>query len=52
MFIKPSAELGEIAPGNIPDVIAVENATKQLKVLGLEQSEVISDCGFYNLCAV
>lgn len=35
-------------PGNIPDVIAVENATKQLKVLGLEQSEVVSDCGFYS----
>ena len=35
-------------PGNIPDVIAVENATKQLKALGLEQSEVISDCGFYS----
>lgn len=35
-------------PGNIPDVIAVENATKQLKVLGLEHAEVISDCGFYS----
>lgn len=35
-------------PGNIPDVIAVENATKQLTVLGLEGSEVITDCGFYS----
>lgn len=35
-------------PGNIPDVIAVENATKQLTVLGMEGSEVITDCGFYS----
>lgn len=36
------------APGNIPDVMAVENATKQLAVLGLKGAEVISDCGFYS----
>lgn len=35
-------------PGNIPDVIAVGNATKQLEVLGLGQSEVVTDCGFYS----
>ena len=35
-------------PGNIPDVIAVENATKQLSVLGLNGSEIVSDCGFYS----
>lgn len=35
-------------PGNIPDVIAVDNATKQLEVLGLGRSEVVSDCGFYS----
>ena len=35
-------------PGNIPDVIAVENATKQLSVLGLKGSEIVSDCGFYS----
>ena len=34
--------------GNVPDVIAVENATKQLAALGLEGSEVVSDCGFYS----
>lgn len=35
-------------PGNIPDVLAVDNAMKQLNVLGLQQSEVITDCGFYS----
>ncbi len=35
-------------PGNIPDVLAVDNALKQLNVLGLENSEVVSDCGFYS----
>ncbi len=35
-------------PGNIPDVLAVDNALKQLNVLGLESSEVVSDCGFYS----
>jgi transposase len=34
--------------GNIPDVIAIENATKQLEVLGLRQAEIITDCGFYS----
>ena len=35
-------------PGNIPDVLAVDNAMKQLNVLGLQQSEVVTDCGFYS----
>ena len=35
-------------PGNIPDVLAVGNALKQLNVLGLRNSEVVSDCGFYS----
>jgi len=35
-------------PGNIPDVIAIENAIKQLSVLGLQGSEVVTDCGFYS----
>ena len=35
-------------PGNIPDVLAVENAMKQLSVLGLDGAEVVSDCGFYS----
>ena len=35
-------------PGNIPDVSAVENAMKQLKVIGLKGIEIITDCGFYS----
>ena len=35
-------------PGNIPDVMAIENATKQLNVLGLDDAEVVTDCGFYS----
>lgn len=35
-------------PGNIPDIMAIENAIKQLDVLGLEGAEIVSDCGFYS----
>lgn len=35
-------------PRNIPDVIAVGNAAKQLEALELGQSKVVSDCGFYS----
>ncbi|MCR5605094.1 MAG: transposase [Lachnospiraceae bacterium] len=35
-------------PGNIPDIMAVENATKQLDVMGLKGAEIITDCGFYS----
>lgn len=35
-------------PGNLPDVITVENALKQLSVLGLGDAEVITDNGYYS----
>lgn len=35
-------------PGNVPDVVAIENALKQLQVLGIKNAEVVSDCGFYS----
>ena len=35
-------------PGNLPDVITIENALKQLSVLGLEGAEVITDNGYYS----
>lgn len=33
-------------PGNLPDIITIENALKQLKVLGLGDAEIITDNGY------
>jgi len=35
-------------PGNLPDVISIENALKQLSVLGLGDAEIITDNGYYS----
>ena len=35
-------------PGNLPDVITIENALKQLSALGLENAEIITDNGYYS----
>ena len=35
-------------PGNLPDVITIENALKQLSALGLGNAEVITDNGYYS----
>ena len=35
-------------PGNLPDVITIENALKQLSVLGLGDAEIITDNGYYS----
>lgn len=35
-------------PGNLPDVITVTNALKQLDVLGLGNSEIVTDNGYYS----
>jgi len=35
-------------PGNLPDVITIENALKQLSVLGLWDAEIITDNGYYS----
>jgi transposase len=35
-------------PGNIPDVITIENALNQLSVFGLEKAEIITDNGYYS----
>ena len=35
-------------PGNLPDVTSIENALKQLSVLGLKNTEIITDNGFYS----
>jgi transposase len=35
-------------PGNLPDVITIENALKQLAVLGLGDAEIITDNGYYS----
>jgi hypothetical protein len=35
-------------PGNLPDVITVENALKQLSALGLGDAEIITDNGYYS----
>lgn len=35
-------------PGNLPDVITIENALKQLSVLGLGNAEIITDNGYYS----
>ena len=35
-------------PGNVPDVISIENALKQLKCLGLEKPLIVTDNGYYS----
>ena len=35
-------------PGNIPDVISVENTLKQLKCLNLEKPLIVTDNGYYS----
>lgn len=35
-------------PGNIPDVISIENAIKQLDVLNLKRPQLITDSGYYS----
>jgi transposase len=35
-------------PGNIPDVITIENALKELSVLGMGNAEIITDNGYYS----
>lgn len=35
-------------PGNLPDVVTIENALKQLSVLGLGNAEIITDNGYYS----
>ncbi len=36
------------APGNLPDVVTIENALKQLSVLGIGDAEIVTDNGFYS----
>lgn len=35
-------------PGNLPDVITIDNALKQLDILGLGNSEIVTDNGYYS----
>jgi transposase len=35
-------------PGNLPDVITIENALKQLSALGLGDAEIITDNGYHS----
>jgi len=35
-------------PGNIPDVITIENALKELSVLGMGNAEIVTDNGYYS----
>ena len=35
-------------PGNLPDVITIENALKQLQVLGINRAEIVTDNGYYS----
>lgn len=35
-------------PGNQPDVITIENALKQLQVLGVSNAEIVTDNGYYS----
>ena len=35
-------------PGNQPDVITIENALKQLRVLGISSAEIVTDNGYYS----
>jgi hypothetical protein len=37
-----------IQPGNIPDVISIINASKQLAVFGMEKPMFVMDAGFYS----
>lgn len=34
-------------PGNLPDVVTIESALKQLAILGLVNSEIVTDNGYY-----
>ena len=35
-------------PGNLPDVTAIENALNQLSVLGITDTEIVTDNGYYS----
>ena len=35
-------------PGNQPDVSTIENALKQLQVLGIKKAEIVTDNGYYS----
>ena len=35
-------------PGNLPDVITIENALKQLQILNLDNAEIVTDNGYYS----
>ena len=35
-------------PGNLPDVVTIENALKQLSALGLGGAEIVTDNGYYS----
>jgi len=35
-------------PGNIPDVITIENALKELSMLGMGNAEIVTDNGYYS----
>ena len=35
-------------PGNLPDVITIENALNQLSILGLGNAEIVTDNGYYS----
>jgi len=35
-------------PGNVPDVISIENALSQLRCLGLEKPLIVTDNGYYS----
>ena len=35
-------------PGNLPDVISIENALKELEILGVTDAEIITDNGYYS----
>ena len=35
-------------PGNLPDVSSIENALKQLSVLGIDHAEIVTDNGYYS----
>lgn len=35
-------------PGNLPDVITIENALQQLAAIGAEKAEIVTDNGYYS----
>jgi transposase len=35
-------------PGNLPDVITIKNALKQLSALGVKSAEIVTDNGYYS----